>query len=108
MAVSFRRGHGDRDEALLRQIHLLEECLVARILFEILEERITLEDIQIFISCFVGTIQPLEGVIFLAAESVDSRDLGRPGRPVMANSFAQFRIGLFLASPGEVSHRGAL
>jgi hypothetical protein len=57
---------------LLRQIHLPQKRLVAGIAFEVLEERVTLYGIQIFIPRRVGSVQPLEGAITFAAKGINA------------------------------------
>ena len=67
--------------ASLRQVHLAEERLVARIAMQVLEHRIAFDSGESAIALLVRALEPLERLVLLAPPGVD---LGKSGRPRLA------------------------
>src|SRR5882762_9343630 len=77
---------------LLRQFHLAQERFVAGIRFEILEQRVSLDEIKTHTLLRVSAIQPSEGVIALAPVRMCLGNF----QGIVARMFAREGVGLYL------------
>jgi len=59
---------------LLRQVHLVQECVVARVAAETTQDGINLNPCEPRISVHIGTLEPCECLVLLAAPGIYAGD----------------------------------
>jgi hypothetical protein len=91
--------------AVRGQAKLFQECRVARVLFQALEQRVALDLGETAVAVLEGPVEPGERLVGFVAEGVDTGDLCGGRVPLPLEQFRKGGVGFGLAAEGLLRSR---